>query len=107
MFIRGLGSSGVLRSPLRVHASFCGAVGAGGACQIFGWSHAAAFVGSERRSQNSSKRPLSLLPPEGDDGVGPFDRPVHAALSRVPITTLHPASTTAVDVHNFGWWNLG
>ena len=72
----------------------------GGACQIWGRNHAAALSGVARRSQKSSKRPLSLqhrsammlLAPETVQCMP--DR-----LRRVPMTTLHPDSSTPVEVH--------
>jgi hypothetical protein len=63
-----------------------------------GWNHAAAR--SERRSQKSSKRPLSLLQRRAMMAFAPLTvQCMPARLRRVPITTLHPASRTPVEVH--------
>ena len=91
--------SGIDYSEIPVVGLFAGA-DPQGACQIWGRNHAAALSGVARRSQKSSKRPLSLqhrsammlLAPETVQCMP--DR-----LRRVPMTTLHPDSSTPVEVH--------
>src|SRR6266849_3949968 len=79
-----------------------------GAHQIWGKSHAATCFRSERRSQKSSKRPLSLLQRRAMMALAPFTvQCMPARLSRVPITSLQPASTTPVEVQKHCLCNSG
>src|ERR1035438_9700158 len=72
------------------------------------WSHAAAFLGVERRSQKSSKRPLSLEQRRAMMLLAPETlQCMPDRLSRVPINTLQPASRTPVEVHKAWAWNFG
>ena len=61
--------------------------------------HAATLC--EYRSQKSSKRPLSFEQRKAMMAFAPFTvQCIPARLSLVPTTTLQPASTTPVAVHN-------
>src|SRR5437867_9791295 len=78
-----------------------------GAHQIYG-SHAATCFRSERRSQKSWKRPLSLLQRRAMMALAPLTvQCMPARLSRVPTTILQPDSTTPVEVQKPCFSNCG
>jgi energy-coupling factor transporter ATP-binding protein EcfA2 len=77
-----------------------------GARQIWGRTHAA--IGSDLRSQKSSKRPLSLEQRRAMMAFAPKTvQCMPARLSLVPMTTWQPASTTPVEVQRPCLWNSG
>ena len=60
-----------------------------------------AALGVDRRSQKSSKRPLSLQQRRAMIASAPATvQCIPARLQRVPMATLQPASTTPVEVHS-------
>lgn len=76
----------------------------GGYVRFGGLSHAAAGFRSERRSQKSWKRPLSLLQRRAMTAFAPLTvQCMPDRLSRVPTTNLQPDSTTPVEVQKPCW----